>query len=157
LQRSAHAVALIRLTTMRHAGGIAPMAMADAGTVSANSHLPAVISRGSGARELRELEGVRREVPIRAHAIYRGSPRFPRGLSRKNFAAAGVAGYVAPRHLRAVAQTGNRLIAALDPRDSVGVLDQFSPDVQFFTEPERFERHLEKRKRGPASDHLNFL
>jgi len=66
-----------------------------------------------------------------------------------NFAAIGVAGYVAPRHLKAIRDTGNRLVAAVDINDSVGILDQYSENVRFFTEIERFDRHLEKlRRRG---------
>ena len=67
----------------------------------------------------------------------------------KNFAITGVAGYVAPRHLKAITDTGNRLVAAVDPHDAVGVLDRYSFDVRFFTEIERFDRHLEKLRRGP--------
>ena len=55
-----------------------------------------------------------------------------------NFAVMGVAGYVAPRHLRAIRDTGNTLVAALDPHDSVAVLDQYGSDTRFFVEPERF-------------------
>jgi UDP-N-acetyl-2-amino-2-deoxyglucuronate dehydrogenase len=66
----------------------------------------------------------------------------------KNFAVIGVGGYIAPRHLRAIRDTGNRLVAAVDPKDSVGILDQYSFDVKFFTEIERFDRHLEKLRRG---------
>ena len=62
----------------------------------------------------------------------------------KNFAITGVGGYIAPRHLKAIRDTGNRLCAALDPSDSVGLLDQYSFDVAFFTEFERFDRHVEK-------------
>ena len=65
----------------------------------------------------------------------------------KNFAITGVAGYIAPRHLQAIKETGNRLIAALDPHDSVGILDQYAPDAKFFTEFERFDRHLDKIRR----------
>jgi len=65
----------------------------------------------------------------------------------KNFALIGAAGYIAPRHLKAIKETGNRLVAATDPHDSVGVLDQFFPDVSFFSEFERFDRHLEKERR----------
>ncbi|CAG1005565.1 partial UDP-N-acetyl-2-amino-2-deoxy-D-glucuronate oxidase, partial [Anaerolineae bacterium] len=50
----------------------------------------------------------------------------------KNFAVIGVGGYIAPRHLRAIRDTGNQLLAAVDPKDSVGVLDQYSFDVKFF-------------------------
>ncbi|MBZ0278697.1 MAG: Gfo/Idh/MocA family oxidoreductase [Anaerolineae bacterium] len=62
----------------------------------------------------------------------------------KNFALIGVAGFVAPRHMRAIRDTGNTLSAALDPHDSVGILDNHFPDAHFFTSFERFERHLEK-------------
>ena len=78
-------------------------------------------------------------------------------LTTKNFAVIGVGGYVAPRHLRAIRDTGNRLVAATDPRDSVGILDQFSFDVRFFTEIERFDRHLEKLRRGPESERVHYV
>ena len=65
----------------------------------------------------------------------------------KNFAMIGVAGYVAPRHLKAIKDTGNQLIAALDKFDSVGVMDSYFPNADFFVEFERFERHIEKIKR----------
>ncbi len=64
-----------------------------------------------------------------------------------NFAMAGVAGYIAPRHLKAIAATGNHLVAALDPHDSVGILDSYAQQARFFPEPERFDRHLEKLRR----------
>lgn len=75
----------------------------------------------------------------------------------KNFAVTGVAGYVAPRHLKAIRDTGNRLTAAVDPNDSVGMLDEFSFDVRFFTEIERFDRHLEKLRRGPEENRVHYL
>ncbi len=75
----------------------------------------------------------------------------------KNFAVIGVGGYVAPRHLKAIRDTGNRLVAAVDPKDSVGILDQFSYDVRFFTEIERFDRHLEKLRRGPEDGHIHYV
>src|SRR2546429_8584125 len=65
----------------------------------------------------------------------------------KNFALIGVAGYIAPRHLKAIKDTGNNLIAALDPFDSVGILDGYFPRADFFVEFERFDRHIEKLKR----------
>ncbi len=65
----------------------------------------------------------------------------------KNFALIGAAGYIAPRHLKAIQDTDNTLIAALDKFDSVGIMDQYFPKVDFFTEFERFDRHLEKLKR----------
>jgi len=64
----------------------------------------------------------------------------------KRFAIIGVAGYVAPRHLQAIRDVGGELVAAMDKSDSVGVLDQYFPDAAFFTEFERFERHLAKLK-----------
>jgi len=75
----------------------------------------------------------------------------------KNFAAIGVGGYIAPRHLRAIRDTGNVLVAAVDPKDSVGVLDQYSFDVKFFTEIERFDRHLEKLRRGPEENRVHYV
>jgi len=75
----------------------------------------------------------------------------------KNFAVIGVGGYVAPRHLRAIRDTGNVLVAAMDPKDSVGVLDQYSFDVKFFTEIERFDRHLEKLRRGPEENRVHYV
>jgi UDP-N-acetyl-2-amino-2-deoxyglucuronate dehydrogenase len=75
----------------------------------------------------------------------------------KNFAITGVAGYIAPRHLKAIKDTGNRLIAAIDPHDAVGVLDRFSFELRFFTEIERFDRHLEKLKRGPEDGRVHYI
>ncbi|WP_075342083.1 Gfo/Idh/MocA family oxidoreductase [Tenacibaculum agarivorans] len=65
----------------------------------------------------------------------------------KNFALLGVAGYIAPRHLKAIKETGNNLIASLDKNDSVGILDSYFPESSFFVEFERFDRYLEKLKR----------
>lgn len=64
----------------------------------------------------------------------------------KNFALMGAAGYIAPRHMKAIKETGNKLIAAYDPYDGVGVIDSYSPDTKFFVEFERFDRYLEKLK-----------
>jgi len=74
-----------------------------------------------------------------------------------NFALIGAGGYVAPRHLKAIHDTGNRLVAAVDPKDAVGILDQYSFDVQFFTEIERFDRHLEKLRRGPTEQSVHYV
>lgn len=65
----------------------------------------------------------------------------------RRFALIGAAGYIAPRHMRAIKDTGNVLVAALDPFDSVGIIDSFFPDADFFIEPERFDRHLDKLRR----------
>ena len=77
----------------------------------------------------------------------------------KNFALIGAAGYVAPRHMKAIKETGNDLVAALDPSDSVGVIDSYFPDAHFFTEFERFDRHLDKLRRsnlGRAVDYVSI-
>ncbi len=66
----------------------------------------------------------------------------------KNFALIGAAGYIAPRHMKAVKDTGNMLLSAYDKFDSVGVMDSYFPDADFFTEFERFDRHVEKLKRS---------
>ena len=77
--------------------------------------------------------------------------------SMKNFVLIGAAGYIAPRHLEAIKNTGNNLLAAHDPFDSVGVLDSYFPEADFFTEFERFDRHLEKLKRkGVSIDYLSI-
>jgi UDP-N-acetyl-2-amino-2-deoxyglucuronate dehydrogenase len=73
----------------------------------------------------------------------------------KNFALIGAAGYIAPRHMKAMKDTGNTLAAAYDPNDSVGVIDSYFPNAAFFTEFERFDRHLEKVKRdGHKMDYV---
>lgn len=66
----------------------------------------------------------------------------------KNFALIGAAGYIAPRHMKAIKETGNNLVCALDPYDGIGIMDSFFPDAAFFTEPERFDRHLDKLRRS---------
>ncbi len=75
----------------------------------------------------------------------------------KNFALIGAAGYIAPRHLKAIKDTGNNLVAALDKHDNVGILDSYFPDCDFFTEFERFDRHLDKLKRqGTKIDYVSI-
>jgi UDP-N-acetyl-2-amino-2-deoxyglucuronate dehydrogenase len=75
----------------------------------------------------------------------------------KNFALIGAAGYIAPRHMEAIKATGNNLVAAYDPNDSVGIMDSYFPEADFFTEFERFDRHLEKLKRkGTAVDFISI-
>ena len=75
----------------------------------------------------------------------------------QNFAITGVAGFVAPRHLNAIRDTGHRLVAAVDPHDAVGLLDRYSFGVRFFTEIERFDRHLEKLRRGPEAERVHYV
>lgn len=74
-----------------------------------------------------------------------------------NFALVGAAGFVAPRHLKAIADTGNTLVAACDPHDSVGIIDRYFPEASFFTEVERFDRFLEKRRRLTEAERVHYL
>lgn len=74
-----------------------------------------------------------------------------------NFAVIGVGGFVAPRHLDAIRDTGNCLLAAVDPNDSVGILDRYSFEVKFFREIERFDRFLEKARRGPEEGRVHYV
>lgn len=66
----------------------------------------------------------------------------------KHFALIGAAGYIAPKHMKAIKDTGNDMVAALDPHDSVGIIDSYFPNAHFFTEPERFDRHLDMLRRS---------
>ncbi len=74
-----------------------------------------------------------------------------------NFALIGAAGYIAPRHLQAIKATGNELVVALDPNDSVGILDRYFFDAAFFTEFERFDRHVEKLRRLGESRRVHYV
>jgi UDP-N-acetyl-2-amino-2-deoxyglucuronate dehydrogenase len=76
-------------------------------------------------------------------------------MSKQNFALIGAAGYVAGRHMGAIKETGNLLMAAFDPKDSVGILDSFFPDTSFFTEFERFDRYVDKLRRKDT--YLNYM
>ncbi len=73
----------------------------------------------------------------------------------KNFALIGVGGYIAPRHLRAIKDTGNNLLAAYDRFDSVGIMDSFFPEAAFFTEQELFDRHCTKLKK--AGNNIDYV
>ena len=75
----------------------------------------------------------------------------------KNFAVIGVAGYIAPRHLKAVQDTGNRVVAVTDPHDNVGILDRFFPDARYFREIERFDRYLEKLRRISDAERVHYV
>ncbi|MBX3008370.1 MAG: Gfo/Idh/MocA family oxidoreductase [Melioribacteraceae bacterium] len=75
----------------------------------------------------------------------------------KNFAITGVAGYIAPRHLQAIKDTGNNLVAALDKNDSVGILDRYFPSTSFFTEFERFERYLYMLHKKAENERVNYV
>jgi len=74
-----------------------------------------------------------------------------------NFALIGAAGFIAPKHLEAIHRTGHHLVAAVDPHDNVGRLDAHFPEARFFTEIERFDRYLEKRRRGPAAERVDYV
>ncbi|WP_020592916.1 Gfo/Idh/MocA family oxidoreductase [Kiloniella laminariae] len=75
----------------------------------------------------------------------------------QTFALIGAAGYIAPRHMKAIKETENNLIAALDPSDSVGIIDSYFPQARFFTEFERFDRHIDKlRRRGDCVDYVSI-
>jgi len=78
-------------------------------------------------------------------------------INKKRFALIGVAGYIAPRHLQAIRDTGNELVAALDKSDTVGIMDSYFPNADFFTEFERFDRHLDKlRRQGNGVDYVTI-
>lgn len=75
----------------------------------------------------------------------------------KNFALIGAAGYIAPRHMQAIKATGNQLVAALDVNDSVGIIDSHFPEAEFFTEFERFDRHVDKIRRADDSRRIDYV
>jgi UDP-N-acetyl-2-amino-2-deoxyglucuronate dehydrogenase len=75
----------------------------------------------------------------------------------KRFALIGAAGYIAPRHMQAIKSTGNDLVAALDPNDSVGIIDSYFPEADFFTEFERFDRHLDKLRRANDKRQVDYV
>lgn len=75
----------------------------------------------------------------------------------KNFALIGAAGFIAPRHMAAIQATGHRLVAALDPSDSVGVIDSYFPDSAFFVEFERFDRHIDKLRRQAGTEKVDYI
>jgi UDP-N-acetyl-2-amino-2-deoxyglucuronate dehydrogenase len=78
-------------------------------------------------------------------------------MGMKNFALIGAAGYIAPRHMRAIKDTGNQLVAAYDKYDSIGIIDSYFPETDFFVEFERFDRHIEKFKReGEQIDYVSI-
>jgi UDP-N-acetyl-2-amino-2-deoxyglucuronate dehydrogenase len=75
----------------------------------------------------------------------------------KRFALVGAAGYIAPRHMKAIRDTGNNLVAAMDVNDSVGILDSHFPDAHFFTDFELFDAHVNaERRAGSALDYVSI-
>jgi UDP-N-acetyl-2-amino-2-deoxyglucuronate dehydrogenase len=74
-----------------------------------------------------------------------------------NFALVGASGFVAPRHMKAIRETGGRLVAAVDPHDAAGSLDRWFEETRFFTEIERFDRHLDRLRRGPEEGRVRWV
>ena len=74
-----------------------------------------------------------------------------------NFALIGAAGYVAPRHFKAIKETGNQVVSILDKSDSVGIIDSFFPDASFFNETERFDRHLYKLLKSDSDQKVDYV
>jgi UDP-N-acetyl-2-amino-2-deoxyglucuronate dehydrogenase len=75
----------------------------------------------------------------------------------KNFALIGAAGFIAPRHMQAIKDTGNRLVVAFDPFDSVGIIDSYFPEADFFVEFERFDRHVYKLRRDQSGKEVQYV
>lgn len=84
-------------------------------------------------------------------------PHIDSGGKMKNFALIGAAGYIAPRHMKAIKETGNNLVAALDKNDAVGVIDSYFPECDFFVEFERFDRHVDKLRRGNSEGRIHYV
>ena len=78
-------------------------------------------------------------------------------MNRKNFALIGAAGYIAPRHFKAIKETGNHLTAILDKSDSVGIIDSYFPEAAFFTESERFDRYLYRCYREKTNSKVDYV
>lgn len=78
-------------------------------------------------------------------------------MEQKRFTLIGAAGFIAPRHMKAIKDTGNTLVAAVDKNDSVGIIDSYFPNARFFVEFERFDRHVEKlRRNGQPVDYVSI-
>ena len=75
----------------------------------------------------------------------------------RNFGLIGAAGFVAPRHMKAIKETNNNLVVAMDPHDAVGIMDSYFPDARFFTEFERFDRHAEKLRREGEEKKIHYI
>jgi UDP-N-acetyl-2-amino-2-deoxyglucuronate dehydrogenase len=76
---------------------------------------------------------------------------------KQKFALIGAAGYIAHKHMKAIKDTGNELVVAIDPHDSVGIIDSYFPNARFFTEIERFDRHLEKLRRNSNDERVEYM
>lgn len=80
-----------------------------------------------------------------------------RPLTSKNFSLIGAAGYIAPRHMRAIKETGNELLVVLDPSDSLGIIDSYFPDAHYFSEFERFDREIYRRQRLTDETSIDYV
>jgi UDP-N-acetyl-2-amino-2-deoxyglucuronate dehydrogenase len=78
-------------------------------------------------------------------------------MKKHNFALIGAAGFVSPRHLKAIKENDQNLVALLDPNDSVGIVDSYFPEASFFTEYERFDRHVEKLRRKGEEKRIHYI
>lgn len=78
-------------------------------------------------------------------------------MKTNNFALIGAGGYIAPKHLKAIRENGQNLLAILDPNDSVGIIDSYFPEASFFIEYERFDRHCEKLRRQGEEKRIHFV
>lgn len=94
---------------------------------------------------------------IAGEIIVRKITEYSKTMAGKNFATVGVAGYIAPRHIKAIAETGNKLVAAYDPFDNVGYLDSYFPDCYFFTENNRFDRFCSARMNSDQPLHYTSI
>ncbi len=74
-----------------------------------------------------------------------------------NFAVIGAAGYIAPRHMKAIVDTGNRLVAAFDPNDSIGIIDGYAPEAAFFTQFEQFDRYIDLLRRNSDPNRVDYV
>ena len=103
-----------------------------------------------------DVKGIYRNK-IQQTYLYESYNPFNNDMNQKKFAIIGVGGYIAVRHLKAIKDTGNVLLATLDPSDSVGIIDSYFPDSHFFVEFERFDRHVDKlRRSGVQIDYVSI-
>ena len=115
-----------------------------------------VVFAACAASHIREQrEGL--PLAVIAAASTKGLPSKSNRFPVANFGLIGAAGYIAPRHMEAVRATNNQLVAAVDPHDSVGILDSYFPDCAFFTEIERFDRHIERLRRRGDEQRVHYM
>jgi UDP-N-acetyl-2-amino-2-deoxyglucuronate dehydrogenase len=99
-----------------------------------------------------------KSVPLfQYNTLYLSTSTYKMSDQPLNFGLIGAGGYIAPRHLKAIKETGNKLVAALDLNDVVGILDSYFPEADFFTEPERYDRHLDKLRRRGKDHKIDYV